>query len=360
MPQNHEIDRKQGHKESMDNDINGQDSEDIRSGDHIRQRDHARVQSTIIIPNYNGMKYIENCLKSLAGEPARILVVDNGSADGSRELIEDRFPEVEVIALESNRGFCGAVNRGIAESKTTYVILLNNDTVVRPGFVRALENPLQRDAGIFSGSAQMLNMKNPRLIDDAGDYYCALGWAFAAGKDKEKEAYLQERDIFAACGGACIYRRKTLQQIGVLDENHFAYLEDIDLGYRARIAGYRNLYVPEAQVYHAGSGSSGSRYNAFKVKLTSQNSVYLFYKNMPLLQILINLPFLAAGFLIKTLFFIKKGFGGVYVSGLIKGLKLCMSAEGRAKKVHFRMENLPAYVRIQYELWRNIWYRVRC
>ncbi len=332
-------------------DLNGRDS---------GLKDEAGVRSTVIIPNYNGIKYIENCLHSLAEEPARVLVVDNGSTDGSRELVEARFPSVEVISLGSNRGFCGAVNRGIAESKTTYVILLNNDTVVQRGFVRALEEPLQRDGRIFSGAAQMLNMKKPQLIDDAGDYYCALGWAFAAGKDKEKAAYQRERCIFAACGGACIYRRSTLSQIGVLDENHFAYLEDIDLGYRARIAGYRNLYLPKAQVYHAGSGFSGSRYNAFKVDLTSRNSVYLVYKNMPFLQILINLPFLTAGFLIKTVFFIRKGFGRVYVRGLIKGIRLCMSAEGRAAKVRFKIGNLPAYIRIQWELWRNIWYRVRC
>ena len=227
-----------------------------------------------------------------------------------------------------------------------------------PGFVRALEAPLEHDGKIFSGSAQMINMKKPQLIDDAGDYYCALGWAFAAGKDKERKAYQQERYIFAACGGACIYRRKTLSQIGMLDENHFVYLEDIDLGYRARIAGYHNLYIPKAQVYHAGSASSGSRYNAFKVDLAARNSIYLVYKNMPFLQILLNLPFLLMGYFIKTLFFIRKGFGSVYLRGILKGMRLCVSAQGRQNRVRFKLHNLPAYVRIQWELWRNICYRL--
>ncbi len=322
------------------------------------QENRRIIRSTIIIPNYNGMQYIENCLRSLQGEPARILVVDNGSTDGSRELVEERFPQVEVITLQENRGFCEAVNRGIAASRTTYVILLNNDTTVEPGFVRALEAPLQQDAKVFSGAAQMINMKKPQLIDDAGDYYCALGWAFAAGKDKERGAYQRSREIFAACGGACIYRRKILSQIGMMDENHFAYLEDIDLGYRARIAGYRNLYVPGAFVYHAGSGSSGSRYNAFKVDLAARNSVYLVYKNMPFLQLILNLPFLIMGYLIKMLFFIRKGLGAVYLKGLLKGVTLCMSPDGRAKRVRFQAANLPGYVRIQWELWRNIWYRL--
>lgn len=333
-----------------------------KAGTQQREKDKGNdceIRSTIIIPNYNGIKYIEDCLKSLEGEPARVIVVDNGSTDTSRELVYQKFPWVQVIALKRNQGFCSAVNLGIAESRTAYVILLNNDTTVRPGFVRALEEPLQRNQKIFSGAAQMINMKKPQLIDDAGDYYCALGWAFAAGKDKDREAYKRQRYIFAACGGACICRREILAQIGTLDENHFAYLEDIDLGYRARIAGYYSLYIPEAQVYHVGSASSGSRYNDFKVDLTARNSVYLIYKNMPFLQILLNLPFLLAGFLIKMIFFIRKGFGDVYVKGLIKGCRLCMSRRGRARKVRFKTKNLPAYVRIQWELWRNLWYRIR-
>lgn len=334
--------------------------QNIRSGDNPRQDD--KIRSTIIIPNYNGIKYIENCLVSLADEPARVMVVDNGSSDGSREVVEERFPGVRVIALDKNYGFCGAVNRGIEESgedKTPYVILLNNDTVVESGFVRALEQALDRDEKVFSGAARMVNMFHPELIDDAGDYYCALGWAFAAGKDKPAADYRSLREIFSACGGACIYRRSILEKIGLLDENHFAYLEDVDIGYRARIHGYRNFYVPEAVVRHAGSGVSGSRHNAFKVKLSAKNSVYLIYKNMPPVQIFFNLPFLLAGFLIKTLFFLKKGLVKSWFQGTAEGLRLCRSPQGKAKKVVFSAKRLPAYCKVQWELWRNLWYRVR-
>ncbi|MDE7198566.1 MAG: glycosyltransferase family 2 protein, partial [Lachnospiraceae bacterium] len=147
--------------------------------------------------------------------------------------------------------------------------------------------------------------------------------------------------------------------IGMLDENHFAYLEDVDLGYRARIYGYRNLYVPDAVVYHAGSASSGSRYNAFKAELTARNSVYLVYKNMPPAQLLLNLPFLMAGFLVKQLFFLKKGLGRSWCKGIVEGFRLCHSSGGRERRVRFRGRRLPAYIRIQWELWRNIWYRLR-
>lgn len=319
----------------------------------------AQICSTIIIPNYNGAAYIENCLKSLEGEPAEVVVVDNGSTDGSRELVQEKFPEVRLIAFHRNYGFCKAVNGGIAASKTTYVILLNNDTVMEPGFVRSLEAALDEDRRIFSGAAQMVNMYRSELIDDAGDYYCALGWAFAAGRDKPRTEYNRPREIFSSCGGACIYRRAVLRKIGMLDENHFAYLEDVDLGYRAKLYGYRNIYVPEAVVRHAGSASSGSRYNAFKAELTARNSVYLVYKNMPSGQIVLNLPFLLTGFLLKHLFYGRKGLGESWHKGVVRGLRLCKSEAGRQKKVRFSGKRLPAYVRIQWELWRNIWYRVR-
>ena len=317
------------------------------------------IRSTIVIPNFNGINYIGNCLASLADEPARVIVVDNGSTDGSRQLVQEKFPGAQMIALEKNAGFCTAVNRGMEASDTAYVILLNNDTTVRPGFVRALEAALEKDARVFSGAAKMVNMRRPELIDDAGDYYCALGWAFAAGKDKPAQRYNRQREIFSACGGACIYRRSILGETGMLDENHFAYLEDVDLGYRAKLFGYRNLYVPEAVVYHAGSASTGSRYNAFKAELTAANSVYVVYKNMPPAQILINLPFLLAGFVLKLLFYCRKGLGGSWWKGTRKGIRLCCSLQGKKRRVPFSRKRLAAYLVIQWELWRNIWYKIR-
>lgn len=320
--------------------------------------ERSKIRSTIVIPNYNGIQYIEKCLHSLAGEPARIIVVDNGSEDGSRELVAEKFPGIVLKCLDRNYGFCKAVNAGIRDSKTTYVILLNNDTEAEPGFVRALERAMDERQDAFSGAAQLRNLHHPELIDDAGDYYCALGWAFACGKDKPGQRYRKGRNIFAACGAAAILRRSMLEETGALDENHFAYLEDIDLGYRARIHGYRNIYVPAAVVYHAGSASSGSRYNKFKVDLSSRNSVYLVYKNMPFMQILLNLPFLIAGFAVKTVFFARRGMGRDYLKGLAKGFRLCASEEGRRHKVRFQGRHLCNYIVIQLELWRNVCYRI--
>lgn len=318
------------------------------------------MDATVVIPNYNGIQYMDGCLEALyAGSVVPdILVVDNGSTDGSLLLVQEKYPAVRLITFSENTGFCRAVNTGIRATDSKYVILLNNDTRVCPHFVEQLVKAMEERPAVFSAGAKMLSMKEPDIIDDAGDLYCALGWAFARGKGKHREACPAGGRIFAACGGAAIYRRELLEKLGGFDENHFAYLEDIDIGYRARIAGYDNLFVPEAAVYHAGSAVSGSRHNAFKVRLSSRNSVYLVFKNMPLLQILLNLPFLLAGFCIKGLFFAKKGLGKIYVQGLAQGCRLSFSKEGRAKRVPFQWANFRSYCRIQVELWLNMLRRI--
>ncbi len=312
---------------------------------------------TVIIPNYNGLSYLQDCLDALMPQvqtPDRyVLVVDNGSTDGSVEFLKD-YPGIETIFLQENAGFCGAVNTGIRASRTRYVILLNNDTKVCPGYVQALVDRMERDGRLFSVSARMLSMRDPERIDNAGDLYTALGYAKGRGIGRPASDYEKPAEVFSACGGAAIYRRAVFDEIGLFDETHFAYLEDVDIGYRARIYGYRNAYCPAAKVEHAGSGFSGSRYNAFKVSLTSRNSVYLPWKNMPLLQLLLNLPFLLIGYAVKTVFFIRKGLGGQYVKGLLEGVKLCAKRENRGHKVPFRWSRFGFYVRIQLRLWVNI------
>lgn len=312
---------------------------------------------SIVIPNYNGKHFLEDCLKAVFAqriEDQEVIVVDNGSTDGSLEYL-NTVPEVRTIRLDQNYGFCRAVNEGIKAADSDYVILLNNDTEVDSEFASELLRAVKSDEKIFSCSSKMIQFYDREHMDDAGDYYCALGWAFGRGKNAPIHQYEQPAEIFAACAGAAIYRKKLLEELGYFDEAHFAYLEDIDIGYRARIHGYRNVYAPKAVVYHVGSGFSGSAHNAFKVKLSSKNSVYLAYKNMPFLQIILNSPFLLAGHLIKWLFFLKKGLGKEYREGVKAGFALCR----KEKKVRFQWKNLPNYVNIQLELWLNMVRRLK-
>lgn len=311
---------------------------------------------TIIIPNYNGHAFLADCLEALKpqlNDKVHVLVVDNASTDGSVEFLQN-YKGIKTCFLPENTGFCGAVNAGILASDTKYVILLNNDTKVLPGYVDNLVEAMEQDERIFSGSARMLQMHEPELMDDAGDEYCALGWAFSRGKGKPKTQYEASAEVFAACGGASIYRRAVFDEIGLFDTHHFAYLEDIDIGYRARIYGYRNIYVPGAQVLHFGSGTSGSRYNAFKVSLSSRNSVYMPWKNMPLLQLILNAPFLALGYLTKYLFFVKKGLGKEYRKGFAEGVRLCCRPECKEHKVGGLGRHFKSYCQIQLLLWKNL------
>lgn len=317
------------------------------------------MKATVVIPNYNGRHYLEDCLSSLllnTSLPA-IIVVDNGSTDGSKELILSRFPEVKLIALEENTGFSKAVNLGIQAADTEYVILLNNDTKADSRMVQELITVMDYRPNTFSAGAKMLMMHSPGQIDDAGDFYTALGNAYARGKGKDSGNYTKSDRIFAACAGAAIYRKSLFEKVGYFDEEHFAYLEDIDIGYRARIFGYDNYFAPSAIVYHAGSATSGSRYNEFKVRLSARNNIYLISKNMPPFQILLNFIFFMFGFMIKYLFFKRKGMGSSYYKGLREGLRLAGSESGKRHRVMYKKENLTHYIQIQLELWINVFRR---
>ena len=313
---------------------------------------------TVVIPNYNGMKYLPDCLDALYSQDAdtpeyETIVVDNGSTDGSVEELKKR-PQIRAILLKENTGFCHAVNLGIKESDSEYVILLNNDTKVKTGFIKCLYEAIRRDPRVFSASAQMLMWDREELIDDAGDRYCALGWAYARGKGKRASKYDKTKSIFASCAGAAIYRKTVFDEIGYFDEEHFAYLEDIDLGYRARIYGYKNIYAPKAKVVHFGSASTGSRYNIKKTGLAAANSVYIVYKNMPLLQLALNLPLLVLGYLVKFIFFCFKGMGKEYLAGIIQGIRKSAAKKGRNNKVCFKLCNLGNYIVIQFYLYVDI------
>jgi hypothetical protein len=279
---------------------------------------------TVIIPNYNGLKFMETCMNALNAQSYRhfdVLVVDNGSTDGSVEWLKEK--KIPTLFLKENLGFAGGVNAGLKEVNTEYVILLNNDTEVFPDYIEELVKAIKKSKKIFSVSPMMIQSMNRDLMDDAGDGMCILGWGYQIGVGEKISGYTRAKDVFTACAGAAIYRKAVLDEIGYFDEMHFAYLEDIDLGYRAKLAGYFNRYEPRAKVYHFGSGTSGSKYNGFKVRLAARNNIYLHYKNQANWQLLFNSFFLFAGIAIKAGFFYKKGFLKEYLEGLFEGIKNC-------------------------------------
>lgn len=304
---------------------------------------------SVVIPNFNGMAYLDGVLSSLERQTIRnfeVILVDNGSTDGSCAFVSAEYPWVHMIQLPENYGFSRAVNEGIRAARSPYVLLLNNDTEAEPDFLEEMVAALRRHKKAFSCQAKMIHLHDRDKMDDAGNYYCALGWAFARGKGKDISHYDREQKIFSTCAGAAIYRKKFIDRIGDFDEEHFAYLEDLDIGYRARICGYQNWYAPKAKVYHVGSGTSGSRYNSFKVRLAARNNVYLNYKNMPLFQLVLNSLPLGLGILVKYAFFRKIGFGKDYIDGLKEGFKTAK----QCRKVKYDKKHLKNYLAIEWGL----------
>ena len=309
------------------------------------------MKVSVVTPNYNGEKFLKAFFESLNEDSqliGEVIIVDNGSTDSSKEFIKGNsfnFP-VRLIENTENLGFSPAVNQGIMESQYEYIFSLNNDTEIRKGSIKALADLMSSDDSIFSAQAKMLQYDNKELIDDVGDEYNLLAWTKKTGENHNSSEYTEVREIFSACAGAAMYRKSLLDEIGMFDDNFFAYMEDVDLAIRSRINGYRNMLCPNAVVYHIGSATSGSRYNEFKVRLAARNNVWVVYKNLPIPLKIVNFIFLFLGFLIKYLFFVKKGFGPVYLAGIREGL----STRGKIQKVKFKSKNTKNYFKIEYRL----------
>jgi len=283
----------------------------------------SQIEVTVIIPNYNNVKLLDNLLISLkkSDTPFKTVIVDNNSKDNSVELIKQKYPEVNLIENEVNKGFAKAVNQAIRVSDTKYVFLLNNDTTVCSNTISALLKTIKRDEKIFSVTSKMIQYHDKNLIDDAGDEYTLLSWSKKIGYNHDISEYNEDREVFGACAGAALYNRQYFDIIGLFDEDFESYVEDMDLNFRARIYGYKSYYSSNAIVYHYGSATTGSRYNEFKVKISARNNIYLIYKNMPLWMKILNFPFYSLGMIIKYIFFIKKGYGHQYKSGISEGIK---------------------------------------
>lgn len=314
------------------------------------------MKVSVVTPNYNGKDFLYAYFESLnknSNEIGEVIIVDNGSNDGSQEFIRNYREKVDfpIVLIENsqNLGFAEAVNQGISKARYDYIFSLNNDTVVEKSAILELLNLLNTDGRIFSVSSKMVQFNNPELIDDAGDDYTLLAYTKKRGNNQNLNNFIEVSEIFSSCAGAALYRKDLLEELDGFDSEFFAYMEDVDLGYRARINGYKNLFCPNAIVYHIGSATTGSQYNEFKVRLAARNNVLVVYKNLPTLQKIVNILFLFLGFLIKYLFFLKKGFGPIYLEGLKEGLK----TRNKIKKVEFKSKNWKNYFKIEYELIKN-------
>lgn len=240
---------------------------------------------SVVIPNWNGRRFLPPCLEALRRQTwtrREVLVVDNGSSDGSLEMLRRAYPEVRLLRFPTNRGFSAAVNAGIAAARGDCIALLNNDTEAEPRWLEALHGALGVDPALGFAASQMRCFRQRHLLDGAGDAYTRYGLAFPRGHLRPARGrYDRPDEPFSACAGAALYRRALFEQSGLFDEDFFCYLEDVDLCFRGRWRGFRGVYVPDAIVYHHGAGSSGRRFTPFQIRHDVRNMLNVMTKNLP-------------------------------------------------------------------------------
>ncbi len=237
---------------------------------------------SVVIPNWNGRHFLDACLNSLQQQTyndIEIIVVDNASDDGSQALIREGFPQVQLLTLPENRGFTGACNIGMQAASGEIIALLNNDTEVDVNWVKEIVEGFCSDQEVGMVASKMLLFDKRDHFHTAGDTFGTDGSAGNRGAwERDIGQYDRVEYVFGACGGAGAYRKSMLDDIGLLDDDFFFLLEDIDLAWRAQLAGYKALYVPSAVVYHhlsaSGGGVTASYYDG-------RNSIWVLVKNMP-------------------------------------------------------------------------------
>lgn len=248
----------------------------------------------VVIPNWNGADMIAAALKSLEKQTQKhhVVVVDNGSIDASVEIIEQEFPSVHLIKLPVNTGFSGGVNTGIRyalDQDADAIALLNNDAVAEKNWLKELVMLMSNkpEAGIVTSKIARSDKKH---LDSTGDFYSAWGTAFPRGRDEaDNGQYETAEEVFAASGGASLYRTELFMQVGLFDQDFFAYYEDVDISFRARLAGWKVWYQPKAVVYHE-VGATSSKIHDFGTYHGLKNIFFLSYKNLPLSLLIWQLP----------------------------------------------------------------------
>ncbi len=238
---------------------------------------------SVVIPTWDGAALLRPALLSLRAQTLRdfeVVVVDNGSCDETLAMLAGEFPEVRVVRFPENRGFAPAVNAGVRAAGGGIVVLMNNDVEAEPGWLAALVGVLDLKPDVGLVASKMLSARDPARIDSAWD---AMGLApYNVGHgEPDGPRFNLGREVLSACAGAAAYRRELFERVGYLDEDFFAWFEDVEFGIRARLGGYRCWYEPAAVVRHHGSATA-ARMPDRKIFLLIRNGLILFFQTMPL------------------------------------------------------------------------------
>jgi GT2 family glycosyltransferase len=309
---------------------------------------------SVIVVTFNGRKFLENCLTALSEQSYRdfeIILVDNASSDDSANFVAARFPGVRIVRNAVNLGFAGGVNSGIRATKGEYILLLNNDTVPDRDFIGELVRPVlgENDTGMCA--AKMLFPDG--RINSAGICISLSGASWDRGRGRpDVGQYDREEEVFGPCGGAAIYRRRMLDQIGLLDEDLFLFMEDVDLAFRARLAGWRCVFVPGARVVHHHGGTAGVM-SDLAVYYVNRNVIWYPVKDFPA-TLLIPALFWIAGRTISVIpYYFALGKGRTIIRSKIDGIR------GIPKMLRKRGAVIRSAGTRDISRWVRIWCAVR-
>ncbi len=275
---------------------------------------------SVIVPNYNGKGYLKRCLTSISQQTyddLEVIVADNASIDASVDYLRINFPWVRVVRNAENLGFAGGINAGIRESEGEFVLTLNNDTWADEHFVERLIEPMN-DRSVGMCASKML-LPDGR-IDSTGICLSRSGAAWDRGAfEPDKGQYDQQREVFGPCAGAALYRKQMMDEIGLFDEDFFLYMEDVDMALRARLAGWRCIYVPEAVAHHHHGGTAGVGTD-LAVYYGNRNVVWYVVKGFPAGILLSSLPWIIGRNLAVIPYYALQGQGRVILKSKLDSL----------------------------------------
>lgn len=295
---------------------------------------------SVVIVNFNGIRFLHECLSSVllqTYQDCEIILVDNGSVDGSAEYVRDHFPGVRILQSEKNLGFAAGSNLGIRAASGEYLFMLNNDTRVDARCIEHLVRAMDADPGVGACASKMVFPDG--RINSAGIAISRSGAAWDRGiSEPDTGQYDREEEVFGACAGAALYRRKMLDAVGLFDEDFFMYMEDVDLAFRSRLAGWKCIYVPEAVVYHHHGGTAGVG-TPLSVYYGNRNIIWYVVKNYPRAILFSSLPWIAGRNLIMIPYYVMQGKGWTIIRSKLDAFRGLPMAIRKRRDIRQSVQN---------------------
>jgi hypothetical protein len=308
---------------------------------------------SVVVVNYNGKHFLSDCFSAIFRQiypPSEVIMVDNASRDDSLDFVRDNFPQVTVLVNEANMGFAGGTNVGIQRSTGEFILTLNNDTQIDPAFLQEITRPVIEDPSVGMCASKM-TFPDGR-INSTGICISRSGAAWDRGMfEPDKGQYDRVEEVFGPCAGAALYRRAMLDEIGLFDEDFFLFMEDVDLAFRARLSGWKCIYVPSAQVVHKHGGTAGFK-SDISIYYGNRNLLWYVVKNFPKRMLIEYLPWIIGRNVGVIPYYFLEGKGKIIIRAKFDALRNIrkMMLKGKQSQIKGREHNIRK--------WMHLWSRI--